>query len=298
MKKLCHLLVALSIFTDVYSQLTPSTLGQVFNLAVGDSFEYTNTESEYVSGGGDEYFGYDLLIVDSVMTKAAGYYYYCSATRITVHSSNGGYGTSPQPWDYRQPNSEIIDTSSSAYFIVTAPDSSIFSIYDTVGNLSTDEISDTSQYHGRKQNSYSSAFGEASLAETYVEGIGLTNRSVNSYGTSDYVQLMLIYYHKADGELWGSYTTFPLAVNEVPLPELKAKISPNPITEQFQLTLSVLPSQKLYLNIFDVAGKEIRQEEVHSAINTYQRSNLSAGSYFWQLASGSNVYYRGIFICR
>src|SRR5579859_1731818 len=124
MKKAFTLLFFALFVQAAYTQtLTPSTIGQVFNYSVGDSFEYSYSDYGWITAG-PVYFecdGYQLMTINSAWVRGntLGFGQTIVSQDTFGHLVCIHYGII----DYTQ--TYFMDS-----FNVSSPDSSIFSMYE------------------------------------------------------------------------------------------------------------------------------------------------------------------------
>lgn len=278
MKKFYFALL-LSVFSvKSFSQLIPSTIGEVYNFEVGDTMEYYS-ETHLGDGFHSYAYGYMLITITSKYSNGDTIKYsYQSSTQITsasfpyLASIEGPFFTGGNHNDYISPP-----------LTLTKLDSSIFIRFDysCQNPFCFDSVAENAAYNFRKQNMHND-HNLGVWVETFVAGVGLVSGGYFIESQGDSYGQTLIYYHKANGETWGTPQYFVLnGINN--LEESSIKISPNPTSSIFQIKLSKEPHRQTYFKLYDALGREVKQELISSATTTLNRENLSNGIYFWQV---------------
>ncbi|MES2620546.1 MAG: T9SS type A sorting domain-containing protein [Bacteroidota bacterium] len=121
-------------------------------------------------------------------------------------------------------------------------------------------------------------------------GLGETFISVNDSGTAGncayswYEQL--VYLHKTNGIIAGTpdsslFTT----IEEIRNPQFAIRISPNPATTSVTLQLEQTPSSSTTFQLFDVTGRMILQKSLTETTNRVELSGVSKGMYLYNVQS-------------
>ena len=229
MKKLLPLFFILFFQFNLFSQV--STVRQVFNFSVGDTFEYSYSFYE-LSGGPDCASGYIVNVITSVSQNGDTITYGYNTFTTSDGGCLGGGGAGacigplgPFPGGSGMAGLTTFQTSmsDSGFFKVYNLDSLIFnspctsSIFlqpcDTPYCNTSTGYNPT--YNGRKESNYS--FLQLSwIRETYVDSVGLVSRNNSyEYTPTNVAMDSLIYYRKAaTGETGGQYIQ-PVAGNMI-----------------------------------------------------------------------------------
>ena len=79
--------------------------------------------------------------------------------------------------------------------------------------------------------------------------------------------------------------------------QLKAvKVYPNPAKEYLNFESLKCFDKEITLKIYDLSGREIDTEEIHTAIFQYKCKHLQSGMYFYQIYSGIEMLHSGKFV--
>jgi len=266
------LLVLISVIAlRTYTQsLLPSTIGEVFNYEVGDSFVYllmdTSHECEWA---------YYSEIYSHIITQK-----YYSASFDTVFYSLNSY------------HNGIVDTSL-AYLNITNLDGDIFNFDWPYGSSGSDKsVFIDSNMHHRKGDGRDYSESSQIQQNIYHDGLGMTFEYYMNKLTFDRFSISLIYYHKANGETWPPTLSEFTDIGRITLP-VATIIFPNPTQGVFQLELSARPHPATTLNLFDARGCKVRQEPITNILTVLRRENLVNGVYFWQVESEGRILDRG-----
>lgn len=283
-----------------------STLRQIFNYQKGDSFEYDygtswlyNFQNQFETANCG---GKLLMVIDSVYSQSDTLVYkytyaFQDTNAIGPCSSQFGYGWIGPPFtgpcydqNYNPPG----------VFEVCNPDSffpNMYSYYEGQCNTITSNVCfDTafidSNYHYRKQNRFS-IVGFSSLDETCTDSLGLTNQNDFDEAGDNSQYLQLIWYHKAEGEIWGSYSQVIVAdINGVDA-SASVNLFPNPSNGNLHLQLAGFSNDKNYFELFDLSGRKVYSQNVVIGQTDLVLPGFSAGLYFWQIKSGNSVVKNG-----
>jgi hypothetical protein len=261
-----------------------STIKQIYNLSVGDSFVYRASFNRNYSGGSCSFAGYTLSTIISYRLSGdsiiVGSYHF---TKDTTPCCDAACGTNSGLTSFYLTN------------IYTQIDSLFSQQYtcDTTQSIQCfDSVFITNSYNFRKQNRYR----EVDLGftdETYADGLGLVHQDNLEEDLGAETTLQLIYYHKASGEIWGHPQNLISSISRLSQPLLTANVFPNPAAESFNLKLSEIPSEKVKFELIDETGKILLIREIHDQQTEINRESLSAGVYIWELLSDNVILSRG-----
>lgn len=285
MKKSAVLFCLLVFQFHLYSQV--STVRQVFNFSVGDTFEYSYNYYD-VPAGQYNGSGYILDVITSMQQSGDSIYYgYSSYTTTTAFPAFGPDQGSVGPFQGWSGSDGcailgFLQSSGSSIgsFAVYDLDSSIFSYSyfrvqcDTPRCGTSTAI--TSAYHGRKQSIFAMPTGLTTINETYVDGIGLVNRNDYLENTpSTELKDTLIYYSKAGtGERWG----------QLVVPQM-ANVIGGSVAKNGAVCATV------YLIVQDTIGHLSAWDSVNIPCTTagsYQFNNMPADTYYIKAALTTN----------
>ena len=284
MKKI-YLLLIISVFSvRSFSQtLIPSTIGEVYNFEVGDTFE-TNCGFSPCPRPPSYY---NMIIIESKYSWGDSVIYIAKVNDVSSGTYScqisGGSSTHTDSLIYTLLDSSIFWN----HYHANACDSNGACIYDTVYIDST--------RNNRKSNKHYDGGGGGGNETIYAEGLGVIK---DGSWSEDFLwpqgDCQLMYYHKANGEKWGTPYYFIVAgINDLNEENLTAYIFPNPSSGTFQLQLSEPSHQQTYFKLYDALGREVKRENISSITTTLNRENLSNGIYFWQAEAEGKILGRG-----
>jgi len=288
----CLLLLSLTSFC----QLVPSTLGQVFNYQVRDSFEYTFSEGEGINPY--QSVGSILLTVDSVFLigdttniRFGLWEDFIDTCSCPIFENQTIWPVPRGDWGAK---GLAIDSlpQSIVNLQILRPDSPVISMFDTIGAISgLDTIFINGNYYLRQQNETQASFGNTCASartfdEDYGVGIGLISRingvcKPGGLWWSDTEQL--VYYHKASGEIWGQ--ALPIAGINWLAPEI-INLYPNPGTDNCTLEINS-PGDSLSIVVVNSLGQVVMtlpKSQYSSRIN-FNVTSLPAGLYFIRVSN-------------
>lgn len=75
--------------------------------------------------------------------------------------------------------------------------------------------------------------------------------------------------------------------------EIAMKIAPHPVADQAIFKFAHLPNEMLNFQLFNTKGQLLRTEGIHAEQFIFQRQNLAAGLYFFQLVGERGIWYSG-----
>ena len=295
MKKLCFLLIVFVLHSSLFAQV--SSIGQVFNFSVGDTFEYYYSASD-VPFDTNCSAGYFIIVITSAQQAANNFTYsynsWSNDTTRCIHRLSNLEEICPLP------GSTCI---SSGTYQVMNTDSAIADFTDiyswSYGSnahvcdspFCTFIIDSTAAYHSRKR----SIFNIPSDIEIYVNGIGLALRKYYHEFIPHYqVYDSLIFYSKpAQGEIWGQFVAIDNVSGITETQEVKSELYPNPTSSDFIFSVSEITKPDLRFILFDIAGKEIKRVNINSLKTAVNCCHVSTGIYCWQLLADRDVIGRG-----
>ena len=299
MKKIIYTLLIISFALSSFSQgLQPSTVGQVYNFSVGDTFEYTGQNFTIV------YCPAQQLWFNGFVTS----YTFVVVSSKYQSGDTLAYGTKQYVWSATGcANNQATTDSLIVSYSYPDIDSSVFWRFrnDTSGcNSNTTCYIDTvylnSAVNNLKFNDIYENFFEGGWSYIFANGLGIYSQNNTFLLPPDETEFgtdhsNLIYYHKADGTTWGTpyYFEWITGVPNIPHPQLPAKIFPNPSSQNMVLEISEPVNQPLQLKFFDPLGQVVRQQIIITASTSIERENLANGIYFWQLENSEQVLSHG-----
>ena len=278
MIKLSLIFLTASLFLQISAQSIPSTYRQVFNYEVGDTFEY-NYSSTNSPFQGMERWEYSMVVILGVHSDS-------SAVTYTIQYSDSG-GTL---W-YGTPSHIVLNSGQDTTFLYYGTlDSSVFchdpyypSGFDSFTRFPyTDTFYLAPDMNYKKVDDHLEGSHNWSYIDTiYGDSIGFVEISSGFESDNSGENLSLIYYHKANGQKWGTHHPFGLTSSILnPDPEsLAFRIYPNPASNQVEIAVdnSFIGCS---VSLVDVAGKNISTYRIQSAITSIPISSYSSGIYF------------------
>lgn len=267
-----------------FSQLIPSTIGEIYNFGVGDSLEYEF--SIYADDQSHSYLhGYVLFVITNGSQNLTNVFY--QYTR-DVHYTSVSNPLNYPPYASDPPFIYSLNTKDSSVLYQLI-------LTDTMCSPKYDSVYVNQQFNGRKQNeSYRMCF-ESTWGQQFADSLGQVSRSAghtNGGAQWEAESQSLIYYHKANGDTWGTPQYFVLnGIDD--MEESPIKIFPNPTSSTFQIKLFQSPHQQTLFKLYDALGREVKQELLSSITTTLNRENLNKGIYFWQIETGRKILERG-----
>ena len=284
MKHLFMLILLISWSYRVSTQpLSFSTIGQIYNYSVGDTFEYQVSTSRPSGGTSCRSAGYLLNTIIAYNVSGNSITYRIAMIQTdTIH----------------QPGCEASFSDTNTYTIYN-----IDSYFDQVFRCDTnftynpydscyDSIFQNSNYNFHKQNHYHNPSFNY-FDETYADSIGLVSMDDIAEAGEQETRQQLIYFHKASGEIWGQSQAITTTVAVIQPEIWTAKIIPTPAAESFKLILSKLPTGNLDFILSDGKGAHVFSKNITNLQTDMSRNKLSSGFYFWEIISENQVIVRG-----
>ena len=257
-----------------------ATVGQIYNFAVGDTFEYYS--GNYVLGivTGRINYGNDSIVYSSNMFRQGTPGMQQSTQIVTDLDSVFSY-----PW--------LLQYCYTAYpFPCTLED-------DTILIQNTDTLYQVTDnklvvYPSCDDDGGSDTSSENDLVQ-YGKGLGviLLRQIILGSSCGDGGGEQLIYAHKANGIIWGTPFYFPVGIHDLQSTNLSAGIFPNPISDEFNLQLNQQPLSALAFKMFDATGRLVFSKIISSISTAINRGNLANGVYLYTLQSSGQILKRG-----
>lgn len=265
------------------AQTIPSTIGEIFNFSIGDTFEYQRSIFNVANSYGCNLTEYDLIVVRNKILKNDSLFY-------EIHSS---YLSS---WHCNHQQGGTNSGSGQAMLVYANLDSSIFSnlwrhaFNDSNCETATsfchsDSVYFDSLLNNRKVNRHWEGVQHWVEADTsFAEGLGLIN---GSYSSEDIGEeqgaYFLIYYHKANGEKWGYPHYFSITSQESLGIRDDVNIAPNPVIYEFFIRLSRYESSTIRFKLYDSCGRLVKNKLLENVYTRIARENLNSGIYYWEI---------------
>lgn len=268
----CLLLLGFVTLQGVAQQnLPPSTIRDIYNFEVGDTFEY----HEITMGSYNSSIDRVCIVTD----KKEG----SDSISYTIHEINSGR------CNYHPCNSnEFID------YTYTHLDSLIF--YDHLQEpFHLDTVFFDSTFLHAKLNWHSLGDRISVYNETmYGDGLGITKLSSATEDDRDidrYVDMR--YYHKMNGATAGTALNIVTAISNPYGNNPGVEIYPNPTFSLFQLQLDEMPDEHTFFKLFDELGRLVKRQLITERTSAIYRNELANGIYFWQVEQQGKILNRG-----
>ena len=261
------------------------TRAQVYNFSVGDTFDYRDHSYSYRTSEGtiysvDSSLTYSRYAITNVFYSADSSIKYIQRIKLF-------------------PNLNSLDTiilQNLSRFEVYLDTSICFS--ETNGIISMDT---TSEYHGRSTNEIDESFCSLpSLFQNIIFSNDLGIVWIYQYEGGcgpcngwDVDTTNLIYFTKG-AETWGTpYYNFTTEVQPLSLGRCQIELQPTINNGQFNVKTSQADLLPITLNIYDVAGREVKQIYLNNLNNNVSIESRSAGVYIWEALSGNQLIQTG-----
>jgi hypothetical protein len=248
------------------AQVTPPIQSDIYDFEVGDSLEYTFSNS-----GGQSGTYWNVIDQKSVNGNVTTY-------TIKAISSINGIGNFSRDVS----SLDIIDTLDGMYVSIINGDSVYTANGETQG-----------QYFNTNWNQWMAV--TTSQTSEYIKRLGAIYQYSSSYGDGGFSSgsvTRLIYAHKVSGKVYGSPSYFTVGVKHEERPSVS--VFPNPVHESFNINLSdLLETNSMQLHVFDAGGRCIKSVTVNSILNKVNCSDLSDGVFYWHLFSDNNIIGTG-----
>jgi hypothetical protein len=263
--------------------LIPSTMREVYNFAVGDTFE---TQCERYNLGGTQGCNSNSIAMVIVLSRTD------SPDSIKYQMKRNNYFSWNCHYQYGGTS-----TDSSLYTdVIILLDSSVF--WDHAGHTQgcdsfcvcfTDTFYVDSSLNNRKINShFEGCPGWAGSGVAYADGLGMIS---NGFGSEDYMLEQggcgLSYYHKANGEVWGTPLSFNIIsdVKDV-VDHNTIHAFPNPAISSLTIqSENTFPPQTTF-QLFDLRGRMVLQQELSAKTTRVELVDVSSGMYLYNVVEG------------
>jgi len=280
-----------SLHVNTRAQLMPSTVREVYDFAVGDTFEYSGGYSfNYPINPRYDIHRFEIIEDKRVSLGNDTLYY---TYRIKEQRNPWGppgisYSETIELRAYTNLDSFIIDTpqNDTCYFsdlLYCEQDDSVYI--------------DTVKFIGRKINTtYSGVRSWGYSFSEFCEGLGAVyfgEFSEDPWWPQGYSDL--IYYHKANGEQWGTPYYFTIVGIEEKQ-TINASVYPNPANEHVEISIPSVALSKhtsVQFQLFDIAGKAIQTQTIVSEKTLFTTAHLPKGIYYWRMASANQTLQQG-----
>ena len=298
MKKLLFILFSFAGING-FGQLIPSTVGQEYLFCVGDSFEYSYSESEAMANCGITATRLNVITAYSVSGDTITYTY------TSLSSSDHA----PCP-NYFPPYGILFD-STQVTQKVTHPDSGIFGPATGAGGGSCQGFSSSQCYDsvylsnsgiliGKKLNEYN-VNALSSVDNIWSDSLGMVYSNIFEEGYSTRYITSLIFYHKVcTGETRGTFRAFNdyslyAGVNNIGR-EIKISISPNPASNNFEVSIagvSELADGKAKLSVTNLLGQQMYSQNIVKDKTDVACSFWASGLYIWMVERDGTIIKGG-----
>ena len=271
-----HLVFILTIITvSSFAQgLNFSTIREIYAFSVGDSFEY-EVSSHQLFEPHCNYDGYTLTVITG---------FNISHDTITYESKSFSQsaGACCQPgcgfsqYAYSSGGTTIIDADSTIFYSLPCFN----------GDQCLDTAFINANYDSHKQDHfYDNSFDLRD--ETFADGLGqIKGDDIFEYDKVEHI-MQLIYFHKANGEIWGQPQTIISGIETLQPDEPSLQLFPNPSNEQIQLTTTA--PNPTEVKIYDALGRLVKQQAYTKTIDV---SKLATGHYILELDFPGGIVIR------
>lgn len=277
MKNLYLLFIILVLTGRGYSQGgSIPTVRQVYDFAVGDTFEYYITSNTAA----------DVYYMNVVLVRTN------FANDSIIYVTKGIKIDSGATMQKDITNSTVLDLDSPCYKPWITAHTHLDSAVAVNDSFCITRMHSGYSFYCNEVGNYVN--GRMNTTGQCKIGLGATDTYNCLTGTvcDNCNDTYLMYFHKADGSTGGTPYDFAGAISDL-INGLDIKVFPNPVNDHYELQLSATPPEDTYLQIFDNEGNLVKQELIHSLTNTYSRGNLVSGLYFWQVTLGDDILKRG-----
>jgi hypothetical protein len=260
MKRVLLIVAALfALNVSSRAQLMPSTVREIYDFAVGDTFMYYY-ESDIRGGSpnGNYRSRKTYIVIEKTIAPtndSVKYLFEMQYEFVHVYYSTGS-GIDTILNIFSNLDSFIVPPPflDTCFYMFTnccsscCIDSSAVYLDSTFGGFrKTNEKQIDVCFAHSESNKFTSGIGNVQYHESNEDGL---------FGT--YSQI-LVYYHKANGERWGTPYYFTI-IGVEEKPTIHATLFPNPATEQIEISIptdAVSKYENLLFNLYDVTGRNI-----------------------------------------
>lgn len=244
MKHYILLLASCFAYYQTIAQLQVSTIGDAYNFEIGDTFQYSiQTFNACNQGSPVIECALDIVLEEIVTDKWVSndtiYYKFKHnflKNKQTGYYAHYGYNVPesniPRPFPWPKSTSDII--------AIGNINTSIFSVYPGAytclpnATCADTVIIDSSKFEGRKQSIKTSfRYTYHNYKAYYADGIG-TTYYYDDCQCGAYKRYTLTFYHKTNGETWGTYYTMAVGINDIN--NIPLLLFPNPANNLLRIT--------------------------------------------------------------
>ena len=273
-----------------YAQLPPSTVGQIYNFCVGDSFEYSYSETEAIYNCGITATELNIITAYNIVADTVTYTY--------VRLRSGNHAPCP---NYSPPYGVLFDSVKVTQKIAH-PDSSIFSTGTGLGigscqGLPSSECQDSvyistgGSFVGKKLNEYNSNI-LSSADDIWADSLGMVHSNVFAEADATRYITDLIFYHKVcTGEIWGTFHPFPDYSIYAGITDLlnDVNVYPNPAAGMFEMEINEIAANinggTVKLTICNLLGQQMLDQQMLSSKIGVDCDLWPRGMYIWSICS-------------
>lgn len=273
--KFILLFVSLSLvhLTALAQPMSPSLRRDIYDFAVGDTFEYAGTTYQNMCS----YSVSDMIIILAKQSMTNGVSYAVKVNSASSHPPCGGYPGYVNSVTFTD-TLRYADLDSTIFYY---HDSLYYHRDSVLADIDTIYLDSVMQY--RKLNEHFWHFGACCAADTiYAEGLGLVSAS---YFSEDYTASQggygLQYYHKASGDVWGTARYFTVGIAEVD--ELKLSLYPNPSSGSVSIQTDA-DEGGAKLIIYDIRGRILMSRPIDHTVRDLELP-FADGCYIWQMVA-------------
>jgi hypothetical protein len=270
MREIYIILFAAFLSTTAIGQTCP-TNGQIYDYAVGDTFEI------YGSGQGTDGYVLEVVIArqnfpDSIVYMMKG-------------------------WSGYPGNVDTEAIGRSVIYNIDSPAGPNFVGMFCSGCIG-DSVTENYYCNGSTCTTSESCGGGSIWQQTLQSGLGLTNFTFGCQlgdpgdGNYENYQRGLVYYHKANGVMGGTFVQLFTGISTISMAAFEAGMSPNPAGFSSSLKVSEISSSPMHFKFFDAVGRLLMEKTVETNSTIIDFGNQVRGVYFWQLESNGSVLSR------
>ncbi len=289
MKQYTLLLLSCFAYYQTIAQLQTSSVGDIYNFEIGDTFQYRLIASSSCLNQPSSSVTCDIditcnIIVTNKWAVSDTVYYKFQKDFLQIKSHpypiNTNSITLPFPWPRNKDTAVVANLAKPIFFIYPEMDTCL------PGAICWDSVViDSSKYWAKKQSIKSNyKYSHHRYLADFSDSIGLTYYR-NSCECGNYYMHTLTYYHKANGETWGTYSLM-VDINEAKK-GIELNVFPNPATNQLHITTTDAADKTI--TIYPIDGLQVAISTTMNTTLDLDISKLSAAVYFIEVQSKDGI---------